>query len=194
MSRKVVRLTLDHLDELTAPCRSCVFWQLDPVRRERVVDGNGANGDEVDAWVSLVLREWGSCGRVVLVDGVPKGFALYAPEAFLPGRASFATAPVSADAVLLTQVYVAPDARRGGLGRMLVQGMARDLDRAWPDQAVEAFGDTRGDPGWDTRQPPRDHLAAVAVWRRWSSWAAWGSRPTGRTPGTRGCGWTSGPR
>ena len=80
------------------------------------------------------------------MDGVPKGFALYAPEAFLPGAASFATAPVSADAVLLTQVYVAPDARRGGLGRMLVQGMARDLMERGGIKAVEAFGDTRGDP------------------------------------------------
>ncbi|MBF4767606.1 GNAT family N-acetyltransferase [Nocardioides agariphilus] len=156
MSRKVTRLTLDHLDELTAPCRSCVFWQLDPVRRERVRDTHGAYADEVDAWVSLVLREWGSCGRVVLVDGVAKGFALYAPEAFLPGAASFATAPVSADAVLLTQVYVAPDARHGGLGRMLVQGMARDLVERGI-KAVEAFGDTRGDPGWDSHQAPRDH-------------------------------------
>src|SRR4029077_20860504 len=122
VGRKVVRLTLDHLEELTAPCRTCLFWQLDPVRRERVEDP----ADELDAWVSAVLRDWGSCGRVVLVDGAPKGFALYAPESFLPGAAAFATAPVSADAVLLTQVYVAPDARRGGLGRMLVQGMARD--------------------------------------------------------------------
>jgi len=153
VSRKVVRLTLDHLDELTAPCRSCVFWQLDPVRRQRVEDP----ADEVDAWVSAVLRDWGSCGRVVLVDGVPKGFALYAPEAFLPGAGAFATAPVSADAVLLTQVYVAPDARRGGLGRMLVQGMAKDLMERGGIKAVEAFGDTRGDPGWNEKGPPRDH-------------------------------------
>ena len=161
MGRKVVRLTLDHLAELTAPCRSCVFWQLDPVRRARVEDSDSDRADEVDAWVSLVLREWGSCGRVALLDGVPKGFALYAPEAFLPGAASFATAPVSADAVLLTQVYVAPDARRGGIGRMLVQGMARDLVERGGIKAVEAFGDTRGDPGWDsdpgTGSPRRDH-------------------------------------
>jgi GNAT superfamily N-acetyltransferase len=158
VSRKVVRLTLDHLDELTAPCRSCVFWQLDPVRRQRVEDP----ADEVDAWVSAVLRDWGSCGRVVLVDGLPKGFALYAPEAFLPGAGAFATAPVSTDAVLLTHVYVAPDARRGGLGRMLVQGMARDLMERGGIKAVEAFGDTRGDPGWNStgrskKGHPRDH-------------------------------------
>ena len=156
MSRKVVRLTLDHLEELTAPCRSCLFWQLDPVRRERVEDA----ADELDAWVSAVLRDWGSCGRVVLVDGRPTGFALYAPEAFLPGAAAFPTAPVSADAVLLTQVYVAPDARRGGLGRMLVQGMARDLINRGGIRAVEAFGDTRGDAGWDAAPARRrDHAA-----------------------------------
>jgi len=160
VGRKVVRLTLDHLEELSAPCRSCVFWQLDPVRRQRVEASAAEAADEVDSWVSLVLREWGSCGRVVLVDGVPQGFALYAPEAFLPGAASFATAPVSADAVLLTQLYVAPAARRGGLGRMLVQGMARDLTERGI-KAVEAFGDTRGDAGWDVRTSegrlPRDH-------------------------------------
>ena len=155
MSRKVVRLTLDHLDELTAPCRSCVFWQLDPVRRGRVDDP----ADEVDAWVSAVLRDWGSCGRVVLVDGVPKGFVLYAPEAFLPGAASFPTAPVSADAVLLTQVYVAPDARRGGLGRMLVQGMARDLVQRGGISAIEAFGDPSGRGG--RCQLPVEFLGSV---------------------------------
>ena len=153
MSRKVVRLTLDHLEELTAPCRSCLFWQLDPVRRDRVEDP----ADELDAWVSTVLRDWGSCGRVVLVDGRPTGFALYAPEAFLPGAAAFPTAPVSADAVLLTQVYVAPDARLGGLGRMLVQGMARDLIERGGIRAVEAFGDTRGDPRWRSAGAHRDH-------------------------------------
>ena len=59
--------------------------------------------------------------------------------------------------MLLTQVYVAPDARRGGLGRMLVQGMARDLIERGGIKAVEAFGDTRGDAGWDTTSAPRDH-------------------------------------
>ena len=137
-----------------------------------------------------MLRDWGSCGRVVLVDGVPKGFALYAPEAFLPGAAAFPTAPVSADAVLLTQVYVAPDARRGGLGRMLVQGMARDLIERGGIKAVEAFGDTRGDVGWDGPARHATTRAAAAAWRRSSSWAAWASRPTGRTRVPPGCGWT----
>lgn len=140
MSRKVVRLTLDHLGALPAPCRSCLFWELDPVRRERVEDPCG----EKDAWVSQVLREWGSCGRVALVDDEPVGYLIYAPEAYVPGAAGFPTAPVSPDAVLLTTVYVDAAHQRGGLGRMLVQGMARDLIERGGIRAVEAFGDTRG--------------------------------------------------
>jgi GNAT superfamily N-acetyltransferase len=140
MSRKIVRLTLDHLDALPSPCRSCLFWELDPVRRDRVEDPCA----EKDAWVSEVLREWGSCGRVAIVDDVPVGYLIYAPAAFVPGAAGFPTAPVSADAVLLTTAYVEPEAAGGGLGRMLVQGMARDLIERGGIRAVEAFGDTRG--------------------------------------------------
>jgi GNAT superfamily N-acetyltransferase len=143
MSRKVVRLTLDHLEELNAPCRSCLFWELDPVRRERASDACA----EKDAWVSEVLREWGSCGRVVLVDDVPVGYAVYAPDAFLPGAAAFPTAPVSPDAVLLTTVHVEPAYRGGGLARMLVQGMARDLVQRGGIAAIEAFGDPSGRGG-----------------------------------------------
>jgi GNAT superfamily N-acetyltransferase len=139
MSRTIARLTLDHLAELPVPCRSCLFWERDPVRRAQVTDPAA----EKEAWLSHVLREWGSCGRVVLVDGAPVGYVTYAPEAFVPGSAAFPTAPVSPDAVLMTTAYVVPEARGGGLGRMLVQGMARDLVTR-EIRAVEAFGDTRG--------------------------------------------------
>jgi len=45
--------------------------------------------------------------------------------------------------VLLTTAYVASEYAGGGLGRMLVQGMARDLIKR-DIKAIEAFGDTRG--------------------------------------------------
>jgi GNAT superfamily N-acetyltransferase len=139
MSRTAVRLTLDHLDALPAPCRSCLFWECDAVRRDRVEEPVL----EKQAWVSEVLREWGSCGRVALVDDQLVGYVLYAPGGFVPGAAGFPTAPVSPDAVLMTAAWVAPQARGGGVGRMLVRAMARDLvDR--DVRAVEAFGRAAG--------------------------------------------------
>ncbi len=157
MSRKVVRLTLDHLAALPGPCRDCLFWELDPVRRARVQREGAAAAKE--AWLSEVLREWGSCGRVVLVDDRPVGYVVYAPASFVPGAAGFPTAPVSADAVLLTTGYVDPGHAGGGLGRMLVQGMARDLISRGGIAAVEAFGDRLGRSGGCTL--PAEFLGGV---------------------------------
>ena len=141
MGRKVERLTLDHLDELAGGCGECVFWELDPVRRAAV---NGHEAEEKAAWVSMILREWGSCGRVATVDGVVVGHLIWAPPVHVPAADGFAMAPISSDAVILTTAYVDPAHRGGGLGRMMMQGMAKDLVLRGGVRAVEAFGDTRG--------------------------------------------------
>ena len=156
MARKIERLTLDHLDQLVGGCRECVFWELDPVRREAV---RGHEVEEKAAWVSMVLREWGSCGRVALVDGEVVGHMIWAPPVHVPASDGFATAPISSDAVILTTAYVAPAHRGGGLGRMLMQGMAKDLVLRGGVKAVEAFGDTRGRSGHCV--VPADFLLAV---------------------------------
>ena len=133
-----------------------------PGRRQRV-DEPAA---EKEAWISAVLRDWGSCGRVVLVDDRPVGLrALRAAGVPARAPARFPTAPVSPDAVLLSAVYVDPAARGGGLGRMLVQGMARDLIERGGIHAVEAFGDTRGPASVGARRcvTPVDFLTSVGL-------------------------------
>lgn len=140
MPRTTVPLTLDRveaLDQLGVPCRTCLFWELDPVRRQRLTADETREVKE--AWISEVLRDWGSCGRVALVDGEPVGYLTYAPAAYVPGAAAFPTAPASPDAVLLTTAYVVPGHSDGGIGRLLVQGMARDLVGRDGIRAVEAF-------------------------------------------------------
>jgi GNAT superfamily N-acetyltransferase len=134
-------VTLDHLDDLALTCRRCVFWELDPVARERAEE-SGDPGLEKEAWISAVLLEWGSCGKIVYVDGTPAGYVLYAPPAYVPRSVAFPTSPVSGDAVLLMTAYIYPDFAGGGLGRMLVQGAAKDLTRRG-FKAIEAFGDAR---------------------------------------------------
>ncbi len=143
MSRRVVGVTLDNLDQLPKQCRRCVFWELAPHIREQAEDF-GQTELEKEAWVSGVLLEWGSCGRIVMVGDVPAGYVLYAPPAAVPRAAAFPTSPVSADAVLLTALRVLPEFGGGGLARMLVQAEAKDLTRRGV-KAVEAFGDARPD-------------------------------------------------
>ena len=95
MGRRLVPLTLDNLQDLPKRCRACVFWELDPVSGEAAVKA-GKPELEKEAWISAVLLEWGSCGRVVYVDEVPVGFVLYAPPAYVPRSTAFPTSPVVA--------------------------------------------------------------------------------------------------
>jgi GNAT superfamily N-acetyltransferase len=142
MSRRLARLTLDNLCDIPVGCQSCAFWELDAVRRKRATDA-GEAGSEKEAWISRVLLEWGSCGRVAYVDGDPAGYVLFAPPTFFPGADAFPTAPVSEDAVLLATAMVYPEYAGTGLGRVLMQTVVKDLIKRGGIRALEAFGDTR---------------------------------------------------
>ncbi len=157
MSRRLFNITLDTLQDLPQRCRRCVFWELDPLGRERA-EAAGDPALEKEAWVSATLLEWGSCGKIVYLEGVAAGYAMFAPPAYAPRSVAFASGPVSADAVLLMTAYVLPDFAGGGLGRMLVQGIAKDLTRRGV-RAIEAYGDLK----WEGPDCviPADYLLAV---------------------------------
>jgi GNAT superfamily N-acetyltransferase len=138
VSRRLVNLTLDNLDDLSVQCRGCVFWELDPLGGERA-NAAGTAALDKEAWLSDTLLEWGSCGQLLYVDGAPAGHALYAPPAYAPRAAAFPTSPISPDAVLLMTARLAPQFAGAGLGRMLLQGVARDVTRRGI-KAIEAFG------------------------------------------------------
>jgi hypothetical protein len=172
MSRRIVNITLDNLGDLPSRCRKCVFWELGPIGRVRgagavgkgLADKGLADNDtgdpelEKESWVSSVLLEWGSCGKLAYVDGVPAGYMLYAPPQYVPRSVAYPTSPVSADAVLFMTAHLLSEFSGGGIGRMLVQSMAKDLTRRGV-KAIEAFGDRR----WESPacMLPVDYLLAV---------------------------------
>jgi len=159
VSRRVVGVTLDNLEHLSKHSRTCVFWELAPHLREQAEE-YGDTEFEKEAWVSSVLLEWGSCGRMLYCDGIPAGSAFYAPPAAVPRSAAFPTSPVSPDAVLLTSLEVLPEFRGGGLARVLVQAVAKDLTRRGV-KAVEAFGDMRPDDDERSCVTPAEFLTSV---------------------------------
>ncbi|MGH8868700.1 MAG: GNAT family N-acetyltransferase [Actinomycetes bacterium] len=157
MSRRVVNITLDNLEDLPRRCRTCVFWELDPLAGERATEA-GDPGLEKEAWLSATLLEWGSCGKLVYVDDSAAGYVLFAPPAYVPRSVAFPTSPVSGDAVLLMSAFVVREFTGGGLARMLVQSVAKDLTRRG-FRAVEAFGEAK----WEAPHclVPADYLLAV---------------------------------
>lgn len=139
MDRRIVHLTLDTLDDLPVTCRQCVFWELDPAAGERAMP-QGEPAFEKEVWVSATLLQWGSCGRLAYVDESFAGYVLFAPPTFVPRAAALPTRPVSPDAGLLATGLVLPKFAGTGIGRALIQSVAKDLlKRGF--KAIEAFGD-----------------------------------------------------
>ena len=117
------------------PCRDCTLWEI------------GSRPNELadkDDWVSAVLLDWGSCGQVVYVDGEVAGFAMYAPPEYVEGARSLVSASVSVDAVLLMTARITAPHQGSGLGRVLIQSVAKDLMRRRRVRGLEAFGDAQG--------------------------------------------------
>ena len=156
MSRRVVNLTLDNLGDLPPHCRRCVFWELDPVAGQTAAEVGDVDLEK-EAWLSATLLDWGSCGKIVYIDSLAAGYLTYAPPAHVPRSLAFPTSPVSGDAVLLMTAKILPEFTEGGLARMLVQTVAKDLTRRGV-RALEAFGSA----GPSVDQPDRPGRAEVA--------------------------------
>lgn len=150
MTREVVPLTLERLGDLPPTCRACVRWELD-FPAQRTVERNGTGEFEKELWFSEVIVDWGNCGYIAYVDEQPVGYVVLGPPRHFPRSLAFPTSPPSGDSVLLSTLYVAPDHRKAGIARMLVQTAARDLTRRGI-KAIEAFGHQADDVPRETNK------------------------------------------
>ena len=163
MSVHIRPLRLDAFEQLPKHARRCVFWEVDPrtlnsdVRHLKLLDelvlwlaSHLADPEfEKEAWLSMVMLEWGSCGQVATPapaggtedsEDTCLGYVLYAPPRAVPRAQQFPTGPVSADAVLLTSMGVEPG-QPDGLSALLISHVVTELVRRGV-RALEAFGRT----------------------------------------------------
>ncbi|UBV15305.1 acetyltransferase [Mycolicibacterium fortuitum] len=184
MTARITPLRLEGFEQLPKHARRCVFWEVDP----STVDDDHLTDPEFEkeAWLSMVMLEWGSCGQLAVttradsasdepepesgsdagidlvvpsdaagltmpsaddwtapavMDDPCLGFAFYAPPGAVPRARLFPTAPVSADAILLTAIGVECAEDRGLLSQSLLAAVVNDLVRRGV-RALEAFGYT----------------------------------------------------
>ena len=151
MTSRITPLRLESFERLPKHARRCVFWEVDP----STLGGSDHLSDpefEKEAWLSMVMLEWGSCGQLAVGcdpdraedpnDDAPcLGYAFYAPPRAVPRAGRFPTGPVSADAVLLTSIGVDSSEEGEALPRHLIAAVVADLVRRGV-RALEAFGRT----------------------------------------------------
>lgn len=155
VSARITPLRLEAFEQLPKHARRCVFWEVDPATLQQG-DHLADPEFEKEAWLSMVMLEWGSCGQLAVPcepgeadfdasasssDDPCLGFAFYAPPRAVPRAGLFPTGPVSADAVLLTTVGVESGADGDGLTRALMAAVVGDLVRRGV-RALEAYGRT----------------------------------------------------
>jgi hypothetical protein len=148
VSARITPLRLEAFEQLPKHARRCVFWEVDPAivgRKDHLADPEF----EKEAWLSMVMLEWGSCGQIASLppaedsasEAQCQGYVLYAPPHAVPRAQRFPTAPVSADAVLLTSMGVEPGQAADGLPNSLIAQVVAELVRRGV-RALEAFGRT----------------------------------------------------
>jgi hypothetical protein len=148
VSARITPLRLDAFEQLPKHARRCVFWEVDPATlgdQDHLADPEF----EKEAWLSMVMLEWGTCGQVA--TAIPDersqseppclGYVLYAPPRAVPRAHRFPTGPVSADAVLLTSMGVEVGQASDDLPHSLIARVIDELVRRGV-RALEAFGRT----------------------------------------------------
>jgi GNAT superfamily N-acetyltransferase len=142
MARRLLALTGDVVEQLPAPCRTCLFWERgEPAPGPVVTNGDDTALVRKQAWVSAQVQEGVPPGRLVVVDGRLAGYAMFAPTSELARPGPTAPRP-SGDALQLATVWVTPALRGQGLGRLLVQAAIREALRL-DLGALEAYADRR---------------------------------------------------
>jgi len=140
MARRLKPLLADHLDRLPCECEGCVFWES--VAPLDIRCGARCDLAELKVWHERVTSEWGECGRVAIDDGEILGFIKYAPAMYVPQAMNLPARPSADTGVLLSCIHIRDDARRHGLGRVLLFSALKDIAHRG-ERHVWAYGYSR---------------------------------------------------
>jgi len=169
LSARITPLRLEAFEQLPKHARRCVFWEVDPA----TLGDQGHLADpefEKEAWLSMVMLEWGSCGRVIYLDSVPAGYALYVKDGKLvyhynwfererTNIVSNQPLPTGESTVTMEFAYDGGGLGKGGEAVIGING--KEVGRARvPNTVAGRFGiDTFG-VGSDTGSPVTDAYTA----------------------------------
>lgn len=163
---------------LEASAATSVFWEL-PCDETNTPSLSADPTFDKQLWIHKVLMEWGICGYTAYVGTggygstpLPAASVFFAPANYFPGARALPSGPVSPDAILLSNVFVAlpfmglylehqlidtvlTEARRRGV--KAVEAFARLEQTSQPDPQPRRSGDYQPEAyrGWEERRQSR---------------------------------------
>ena len=142
------------IKQLLPPCNSCLYWEA-PEKYGKDEKGEPKTSkDEAiiikQGWFKNTGSTFGSCGKILYIDGKAAGYIRYAPSHLFEKVTEYSQElfPPSPDALLLSCLHIQSAYREKGLGTRLLQTVLEDL-RGRGYQAVETYSrdDANGSSG-----------------------------------------------
>ena len=133
-----MRIEIRDIDEhtikdLLSPCNSCLYWEA-PEKFGKDEKGQ-PQVPEVEAieikrgWFKRTSGIFGTCGKILYLDGKAAGYVQYAPPQLLEYVTEYSQElfPLSPDGILLSCLYIQAEYQGKGLGTRLLQAALEDL-------------------------------------------------------------------
>lgn len=150
--------------ELEHAALSSVFWEL-PCDDTNTPTVSADPAFDKQIWIQRVLMEWGICGYTAYVGTgdqgarlLPAATVFFAPANYFPGSQALPTKPVSPDAILISNVFVAPPYMGLYLEHQLIDTVITEAKRRGV-KAVEAFARAEEDDEAEDQKEPQDAFA-----------------------------------
>ena len=144
MSSALEPLTRVSLERAPDVCHDCVFWQ-----------SHGFKRPSKERWAQHVEDDWGSWGTLYHdTDGRLLGFLQCGPAGHFPRSSELPAGPPSADALLVTCVYIADESAPWVVQSLFLAAIGEARDRGI--RAIETFADSNPDEA-ATRAPFQPH-------------------------------------
>lgn len=125
MKRRIVSIASDCLKDLAGPCGYCSYWELASGRCK--VRNKEKNKRLKEEWFQTMLLEWGECGKILYQGSQVLAYAQYGPGSCFPRTKDYLAGKVDEDAVFLSCLYVIPEVRGKGLGKIMLRAVEKDL-------------------------------------------------------------------
>jgi len=134
----IMRIEIRDIDEhtikdLPSPCNSCLYWEAP----EKFGKDERGQPQVPEAEAIEIKRDWfkrtsgifGTCGKILYLDGKAAGYVQYAPPHLLEYVTEYSRElfPPSPDGILLSCLYVRAEYQGKGLGTRLLQAVPEDL-------------------------------------------------------------------
>jgi len=120
-------------------CKYCTYWEFPDDSPHATERPREEIFERKLGWLKKTRRNFGNCGKILVIDGNGVGYAQYAHASSLPKCFDYSAGPTSDDAVFLSCLFISDQRfRRLGLGSMLLQNICEEL-RERGIRAVETF-------------------------------------------------------